>query len=135
MTSSAKNSEWKALSANCFIISSVGSVVPIAKNCIIWFRNVARVASPFTNKCFLSKDEVEKQVQKERQARLNAEIREKYWREKFEAECLEMDDEDHTDLSAMFDKAGSNVNEHMATLGNNCQNSCDAIVKRRIAGI
>ena len=27
-----------------------------------------------------------------------------------------MDDEDHTDLSAMFDKAGSNVNEHMASL-------------------
>ena len=41
---------------------------------------------------------------------------EKYWREKFEAECLEMDDEDHTDLSAMFDKAGSNVPEHMASL-------------------
>lgn len=28
----------------------------------------------------------------------------------------EMDDEDHTDLSAMFDKAGSNVTEHMASL-------------------
>ena len=100
-----------------------GSVVPIAKNCIIWFRNVKKrklesngVASPFTNKRFLSKDEVEKQLQKERQARLNAEKREKYWREKFEAECVEMDDEDHTDLSAMFDKAGSNVPEHMASL-------------------
>ena len=94
------------------------------------------VASPFTNKRFLSKDEVEKQLQKERQARLNAEKREKYWREKFEAECLEMDDEDHTDLSAMFDKAGSNVPEHMASLcGNNSNNSCDAKVKRHIAGI
>ncbi|CAH3029420.1 unnamed protein product, partial [Porites evermanni] len=93
------------------------------------------VASPFTNKHFLSKDEVEKQVQKERQARLNAEKREKYWREKFEAECLEKDDEDHTDLSAMFDKAGSNVTEDMASPGNNCHNSCDAKVKRHIAGI
>ena len=123
LTSSTKNSEQRAFSANCSIISSVGECCSNCKKLHHLVQKCKKrklesngVASPFTNKRFLSKDEVEKQLQKERQARLNAEKREKYWREKFEAECLEMDDEDHTDLSAMFDKAGSNVPEHMASL-------------------
>ena len=45
-----------------------------------------------------------------------------------------MDDEDHTDLSAMFDKAGSNVPEDMASLWEQQQHA-NAKVKRHIAGI
>ena len=56
------------------------------------------VISPFTNKHFLSKEEVTKQLQLERQARLNAEKRERYWREKFEAVHIDMENDDHGDL-------------------------------------
>ena len=72
--------------------------------------------SPFTNKHFLSKEEVTEQLKLERQARLNAEKRERYWREKFEAECIEMANEDHADLSKMFEGAGNNIPDHMASL-------------------
>ena len=47
----------------------------------------------FTNKRFLSKGEVTKQLQLERQAKLNAEKRQRYWREKFEAKYIEMEND------------------------------------------
>lgn len=78
--------------------------------------------SPFTNKCFLSKEEVTKQLKLERQPRLNAEKRECYWREKFEAECIEMEHDDHADLSKMFEGVGDNVPDNMASLWEQQQN-------------
>ena len=51
----------------------------------------------------------------ERQARLNTTKREKYWRQKFDTECIEMSHDDHADLSAIFEST-NNVPEHMASL-------------------
>lgn len=78
--------------------------------------------SPFTNKRFLSKEEVTEQLKLERQARLNAEKRERYWREKFEAECIEMEHDDHADFAKMFDGVGDNVPDSMASLWEQQQN-------------
>jgi len=48
---------------------------------------------------------------------MNAEKREKYWRNKFEEECLEMTKEDHADLSTTFQmQSANNIPEHMADL-------------------
>lgn len=74
------------------------------------------VISPFTNKRFLAKEEVTKQLKLERQARLNAEQRERYWREKFEAGCTEMENDDHADLSKMFEGVADNVPDSMGSL-------------------
>ena len=73
------------------------------------------VIHPKTNKRFLSKEEITTQLHQERQKKLNAEKREKRLREKFEAECVEMTDEDHADLSVMF-KGANNIPEHMSSL-------------------
>ena len=51
----------------------------------------------------------------ERQTRINAEKREKYWREKFAEECLEMTEDSNADLTVMFQSANS-IPEHMAGL-------------------
>lgn len=57
------------------------------------------------------------QLGKERQARQNAEKRERYWREKFDSHCLEMAEEDHDDFSQMFlSTGGQNVPTQMACL-------------------
>lgn len=70
---------------------------------------------PKTNKRFMSKDDYAKQLQLERQARINAVKREKYWREKFTEECLEMTEDSNADLTEMFQRA-NNIPEHMAGL-------------------
>ena len=70
---------------------------------------------PNTNKHYPMKDDIATQLQLERQARINAEKKAKYWREKFGDECIEMTEEDHVDLSMMFESA-SNIPEHMAGL-------------------
>ena len=57
---------------------------------------------PKTNKCFMSKDDYAKQLQVEKQARINAMKRAKYWREKFERECLQMTEDDNADVTIMF---------------------------------
>ena len=142
LTSSTKHSERRAFSANCSIISSVGEC---CSNCKKLHHSVQKckkrklesngVASPFTNKRFLSKDEVEKQLQKERQARLTAEKRESIggkslrlsawrWMMKTIQICLRCS----IKLEVMY------LNTWQAC-GNNSNNSCDAKVKRHIAGI
>jgi len=49
----------------------------------------------------LSKEEVVLKLKQERNNRINAERREKYWR-RFENECYRKDDEDNADLSMML---------------------------------
>lgn len=72
---------------------------------------------PHTNKRYLSKIEVVQKLAKERQARQNAEKRERYWRQKFDSQCLEMAEEDHDDLSQMFlNTCDQNVPTEMACL-------------------
>lgn len=61
--------------------------------------------NPKCNKRYLAKEEVVLQLKKERSNRINAERREKYWRDKFENECFRMDDEDNADLSTMLQNA------------------------------
>lgn len=70
---------------------------------------------PKTNKRFMSKDDYAKQLQLERQARINAVKRKKYWKEKFAEECLEMTEDDNADLTIMFQSA-HNIPGHMVGL-------------------
>jgi len=121
--------EHRAFSASCSILSRAGQCCSNCKHLHYLEKKRQKrkletngVISPFTNKRFLSKEEVTKQLKLERQARLNAEKRERYWREKFEAECIEMENDDHADLSNMFEGAGNNVPDSMASLWEQQQN-------------
>ena len=51
---------------------------------------------------FMAKQDVVNELQKQRQRRINAEARETYWRDKFNGEALEIDEQDHDDLSSML---------------------------------
>lgn len=121
--------ERRAFSANCSILSRAGQCCYNCKNLHYLEKKIRKrkletngVISPFTNKRFLSKEEVTEQLKLERQARLNAEKRERYWREKFEAECIEMEHDDHADFAKMFDGVGDNVPDSMASLWEQQQN-------------
>lgn len=121
--------ERRAFSANCSVLASAGQCCSNCKNLqhLEKKREKRKIESnglysPFTNKRYLSKDEVAKQLQLERQARLNAERREQYWREKFEAQCIEMDHDDHTDLCKMFEGVGDHVPDSMGSLWEQQQN-------------
>ena len=121
--------ERRAFSASCSILSRAGQCCSICKHLHYLDKQRQKrkletngVISPSTNKRFLSKEEVTKQLQLERQARINAEKRERYWREKFEAECIEMESDDHADLSKMFQGVGDNVPDSMASLWEQQQN-------------
>lgn len=73
--------------------------------------------NPKCNKRYLSKEEVVFQLSQEKSKRINAERRERYWRDKFENECVRMDDEDNADLSPMLQNvAKEKVSEEMACL-------------------
>lgn len=55
-----------------------------------------------SNKRFISHDEVVEQLKEESRKRKNAENREKYWKDKFASEALELDKDDQTDLIKIF---------------------------------
>ncbi|KAL9980208.1 hypothetical protein ACROYT_G008763 [Oculina patagonica] len=120
--------ERRAFSSNCSVLASAGQCCSNCKNLqhLEKKREKRKLASngpsPFTNKRYLSKDEVAKQLKIERQARINAERRETYWREKFEAQCIEMEKDDHTDLCKMFEDVGDHVPESMTSLWEQQQN-------------
>lgn len=57
---------------------------------------------PASNKRFLTREELLDQLKKEQTRRRNAETREQYWRDKFNSEALEIDEEDQEDLVSMF---------------------------------
>lgn len=120
-----QSEEQRAFSTNCALLSSAG------KQCCPQCtriklnsrqRNKRKIefggmVHPKTNKRYMTKDDVAKQHKLERQERMNAEKREKYWRNKFEDECLEMTKEDHADLSTMFQmQSANNIPEDMADL-------------------
>ncbi|KAK2555828.1 hypothetical protein P5673_022469, partial [Acropora cervicornis] len=54
------------------------------------------------NKRYLTKEDVVLQLNQERKQRLNAEKREKYWKEKFLEESVQLEDGDHADLTTML---------------------------------
>lgn len=54
---------------------------------------------PCTNKQYITRDELAKQLSEETRPRQNAEKRESYWKDKFYTQCLEMEKDDHEDLS------------------------------------
>jgi len=115
--------EYRAFPVNCVILSSAGQCCSNCKN----LHNLEKkrqkrkletngVISPFTNKRFLSKEDVTKQLQLERQARLNAEKRERYWREKCESEGIEMENDDHADkMLDQPEELGNNEEDNTAT--------------------
>lgn len=71
---------------------------------------------PKCNKRYLSK-EVTLQLKQERKARVNAEKRAKYWKDKFENESVTVEDDDHVDLSTMLNSVPKDkVPEEMACL-------------------
>ena len=101
--------ETRVFSNNCNIITVKYGI------CCVNCRNIKLLGSraksrrlardsihSHTNKRYLSQSEVAQQLAKERQALQNTEKRERYWREKFDSQCLEMAEEDHDDLSQMF---------------------------------
>ena len=54
---------------------------------------------PCTNKRYITRDELAKQLSEETRPRQNAEKCESYWKDKFYTQCLEMEKDDHEDLS------------------------------------
>ena len=112
--------EHQAFSENCSILSSAGQC---CCNCNLEKRRRKRKQensgeiSRFTNKRFLSKEDLTKQLQLERQARLNAEKRERYWREKCESECAEMENDDHADAMLAQPQELANDEENNTTTG------------------
>ena len=60
--------------------------------------------NPRCNKRYLSKEEVIEQLKDETKVRRNAQMREKFWKEKFLAEAIEIEDDDD-DLVSIFDMA------------------------------
>ena len=57
---------------------------------------------PLCNKRYLTKEEMKFALQNEKNATLNGQQKERYWREKFVSEAVELEDEDHGDLSAIL---------------------------------
>lgn len=67
----------------------------------------------------MTKEEVVTQLEKERQKRMNATSREKYWRNKFNHEALEVEEHDHNDLSSiLLENTVDNVPEDLQYLWN-----------------
>ena len=56
----------------------------------------------FCNRRWLEKEDIEKQLDDCRREKRNATERETYWREKFYSESLDIEDEDHKDLTSIF---------------------------------
>ena len=54
------------------------------------------------NKRYMRKEDVVLQLNQQKKQRFNAERRETYWREKFETESLQLEEEDHRDLSTIL---------------------------------
>ena len=72
---------------------------------------------PFCNKRYLSKEEVNFQLQLEKRKRILAEMREKYWKEKFENESVQLEEDDHNDVAVMLKGVSKdNVPEEMTCL-------------------
>ena len=68
-------------------------------------RKEERVAIPPTcNKRYLNNEELNLQLKQERNARINAERRERYWKDKFLDESVQLEDEDHLDLSLLLER-------------------------------
>ena len=57
---------------------------------------------PHCNRRYLTREELNELLQNERTARLNAEQRERYWRGKFDSEAVELENDDHGDLSQIL---------------------------------
>ena len=55
------------------------------------------------NRRWLEKEDIEKQLDNSRREKRTATERETYWTEKFHSESLDIEDEDHKDLTSIFD--------------------------------
>ena len=68
-----------------------------------------KILHPACNKRFMTKEELECLLKSEQLARRNAEKREKYWREKFDREAVQVDEKDQEDLKEMFAQPVGNL--------------------------
>ena len=119
------NEKYRGFSSDCKVISSNGTCCVSCSHFfhgLIWRKkhkvaNTCSTIHPNTPKCFLSKEDVILQLAQERQARINAEARERYWRDKFNEEALIINEQDHGDLSSiLLDQSVDNVPEEMQCL-------------------
>ena len=62
----------------------------------------SNVINPICNKRFLDSAEIYVQLKEQRRNRINAEKRERYWRNKYEEEMIDMEEGDHNDLSSIM---------------------------------
>ncbi|XP_068687200.1 uncharacterized protein [Montipora foliosa] len=101
----AKRPETRVYSGSCQILSNFGET---CRNCGRFKtvnsqsqknRSKRKSIKPQRNKRFLSREELLEEIRKEQRKRRNAELRENYWREKFNSVAIEVDKEDHADLT------------------------------------
>jgi len=97
-----------AFSANCQIISATQSFCSACSQLLKIDKNRKKrkqertEIKPKANKRYLSKEELVDQLQQEQKKLKNAKAREEYWKGKFLSQSLEMEKEDHEDLSHML---------------------------------
>ena len=83
---------------------------------------VGNIINPKCNKRFLDSAEIHTQLKEERHNRTNAEKREKYWRNKFEKESIDMEEDDNNDLIAIMNLADrKNISPDIISLWDNQQ--------------
>lgn len=118
-----ETSEVRAFSSKCQVLTSSGK-------CCVTCGHLRHIDNrrkkrklertgihPATNKRYLTKKEVVVELAHERNKRRNAENRERYWREKFLSEAMEMETADHEDLSTILNSLpNENIPEDMKCL-------------------
>ena len=101
--------ETRAFSQDCTLFSRPGSRCAACFNMVLLHnqKNARKLSSPavhpFCNKRYLNKDEVVEQLKVQQERRRKAEKREEYWRSKFKDDSVDMEEQDHQDLCAVFD--------------------------------
>ncbi len=116
VTNNTCNEEIRAFSIDCLILNKTNG----GKRCANCY-NLTRVdrqrkkrkstrgeiINIKCNRRWLEKEDIEKQLDDCRREKRNAIEREKYWREKFHSESINVEDEDHKDLTSIFDGVDS----------------------------
>ena len=129
--------ESKAYSLKCKVFSPPDSKCPECRHLLklhqskVKRRQKREGIHTKCNKRYLSKEEVVLQLHHERKRRLNAEKREKYWKDKFNDESIEIESGDNDDLTSMFQGLSKeNVPEEMACLWDQQQRIINTASKR-----
>ena len=101
--------ETRVFSSKCTVLALVGGRCHECSTLLKWNnerkQRKANQSSihPFRNKRYLNKEEMSWQLVQERRTKVNAQKREKYWRDKFVREAIELADADHQDVVALYE--------------------------------